>query len=284
MPGKPKYLLWIDPETRQTWPQFSGKSAKAYISSIIEDLAKDDEGEEDILDSQPEHNAVVIASSQDGNVAITVPLSHIVGRTSASDLKALSVTDLNALVGSQQIALTGSGIAYVRLRPVLDLGRILSTSKPTIVYRGIVRGFSLPIYAADNEELFFAEPYVPARWDAASDPVVIVEGYLDTANNAKKFQLQCSWNATTPGTDVVPATTMEDPVSEVTTGNWLQYQSFTTSFTLNYDVATPNNIAVGDLLNLRLYRIAASGDEIAGEVVITGVAIKWRLNKFYSST
>ena len=32
------------------------------------------------------------------------------------------------------------------------------------------------------------------------------------------------------------------------------------------------------------YRIAASADEIAGEVVITGVALKWKLNKFYSNT
>lgn len=174
------------------------------------------------------------------------------------------------------------GNTCVSIRPTLDYGRILGVAKPTVVYRGIVRGFSLPIYNNDNEELFFCTPFVPARWDGVSDPCVIIEGYLDTANNAKKFGLQCSWTKNTTGTDIVTDTTAEDPTVEITTENWAQYQSFRAIIPLNYDIlGVGNELKAGDCLNLRLYRIAASAQEIAGEVVIIGVTIRWKIDKFY---
>lgn len=180
-----------------------------------------------------------------------------------------------------QITLSGSGKTVVRLRPVLDQGRIVGVNKPTIVYRGITRGYSLPVYNSDNEELFFCEPYVPARWDGTTNPSIIIEGYLDTANANKKFKLQTSWTINTPGTDVLGATTVADPTKEITTGVWLQYQTFTTTIDIDYDAGTPDVMLIGDCLNFRLYRVAASDNEIAGEVVITGVAIKWTMDKFY---
>lgn len=51
----------------------------------------------------------------------------------------------------------------LRQRPNLEISRTLGTGKPTIVYRGVFRGFALPIYAGDNEELFFNHN-VPRRW------------------------------------------------------------------------------------------------------------------------
>ena len=77
---------------------------------------------------------------------------------------------------SNQITLSGSGITYFKERPRLELSRTLGTSKPTIVYKGQIRGFSLPIYNSDNEELFFDIPCVPARWDGASNPILYVGG------------------------------------------------------------------------------------------------------------
>jgi len=175
-----------------------------------------------------------------------------------------------------------NGDTCVSIRPTLDYGRVLGVAKPTLIYRGIVRGFSLPIYNNDNEVLFFCTPFVPARWDGISDPCVIIEGYLDTANNAKKFGLQCSWTKNTTGTDIVTDTTAEDPTVEITTENWAQYQSFRAIIPLNYDIlGVGNELKPGDCLNLRIYRVAATIDEIAGEVVIIGVTIRWRINKFY---
>lgn len=188
---------------------------------------------------------------------------------------------------NSQITLATSGLVYFKDRPRLELSRVTGVSKPTIVYQGMVRGFSLPVYNSDNEELFFDLPSVPERWDGTSDPVVYVQGYLDTANTSKKFKLQVDWYFFTPGSETVTGGAVIDTgaVYETTTGTWAQYYGFETPIPLNYDTATPNNLTASDFLMLRLYRIAASSNEIAGEVVITGLAIKWRMNKFlYAST
>ena len=182
-----------------------------------------------------------------------------------------------------QMALSGDGITYFKERPRIELSRVLSVGKPSIVFRGTIRGFSLPVYSSDNEELFLDLPNVPARWDGASDPVVYITGYLDTANTSKKFKLACDWTYFSAD-DEPDGTAVEQPYVEITTGTWGQYHTFTAAITLNYDVVAANALAPGDFLQLRVYRIAASGDEIAGEVVVTGVAIKWRMDKLYSSS
>jgi hypothetical protein len=175
------------------------------------------------------------------------------------------------------------GVTYFKERPRIELSRILGASKPSIVYRGIIRGFSLPIYNSDNEEIFLDLPNVPARWDGASDPIVYVQGYLDTANTSKKFKLACDWTYFSAG-DEPDGVAVESPSVETTTATWGQYHTFTAAITLNYDVVAANALAVGDFLQLRVYRIAASGDEIDGEVVVTGVAIRWKMDKLYSSS
>lgn len=184
-----------------------------------------------------------------------------------------------------QIVLSGSGLVYLRFRPVLDQNAIGKNLKPDVVYRGLVRGFSMPIYASDAEELFFTEPYVPRRWDGASDIIVRVSGYLDTANNTKRFRLQVAWEHNTPGTDVIVNTENTDN-QEVLTGNWAQYQSFSQEFTIDYNIDGADVVAAGDILSLRLRRIAKTGAEaeITGEVVITGLTMKYRCDKFASSS
>jgi len=198
-------------------------------------------------------------------------------------------SDLSGQMGAsvdlnQQITLSGSGVTYFKERPRLELSRTLGTSKPSIVTLGMTRGFSLPVYNSDNEELFFDLPCVPARWDGASDPVVIVQGYLDTANTNKKFKLACDWVYFTPDDDAIAMTAVESPSAQTSVTVWSQYHSFAANITLNYDVVAANPLAVSDFLQLRLYRVAATLNEIAGEVVVTGVAIKWKMNKLYSST
>jgi len=164
----------------------------------------------------------------------------------------------------------------IRLRPAIDMAKIAGAGKPTIVYRGAFRGFSLPTYAAD-EEIFFMIPHVLSRWDGKSDFTVHIHGYLDTANTAKKFKLQCSWNHMCPG-DAVPAT-FNDLTDETTTGTWAQYRSFEVTFDLDYDIDAADIIESGDVIGCRLRRLAASADEIAGEVVIVSIDIETHINK-----
>ncbi|MDD5435201.1 MAG: hypothetical protein PH343_07210 [Nitrospira sp.] len=186
-----------------------------------------------------------------------------------------------------QIELLGNGLVYYKERPNLEVSRVIGITKPTTVYQGMIRGFSLPIYNSDNEELFFDVPSVTARWDGLSNPILCFGGYLDTANNVKKFQLACDWTKFTAQTDILEGTSLETAkTGDITTGNWAQYHTWSSTITLDYDVLPADPLASGDCMDLRLYRVAAddSGNEIAGEVVITGAVIKWRLNKFYSSS
>lgn len=164
----------------------------------------------------------------------------------------------------------------IKIRPDIDMAKIAGAGKPTVVYRGAVRGFSLPTYLAD-EEIFFMETHTLERWNGRSDFTVHIHGYLDTANTDKKFKLQLSWNHTRAG-DLVPAT-FHDLTYETTTETWAQYQSFDVDFTIDYDIDTPDIILSGDVVAYRLRRLAASADEIAGEVVIVGIDIDYPINK-----
>lgn len=181
-----------------------------------------------------------------------------------------------------QITLEDDGKVWLELRPDTDFETVRAQGKPTWVTRGVGGGFSLPIYAANNEELYF-NMHIPARWDGESDIVVHIHGYLDTANTDKKFQLRVAWESWTPGTDIMPAISNNVDV-ETTTGTWAQYQTYSVMFTIDYDIDSPSLIKAGDCLCMRLRRIDASGDEIAGEVVICHVGVNFIRDKLGSST
>lgn len=183
------------------------------------------------------------------------------------------------LTQADPVTLTGSALVYLEIRPDLDYDRIIGNTKPTRVIRGIIEGWSLPIYAAD-EELYF-NCCVPDRWEAATDITVHCHCYLDAANTDKKFNLRLEWEHFTVG-DVVPDTDNDVPV-ETDTGAAAQYKSFEVTFTIDYDIDTPDDILADDNIHLRLRRIDASANEIAGEVVVTHLGIVYQRNKIGSA-
>jgi len=177
---------------------------------------------------------------------------------------------------SGQITMVSDGVSQIEIRPELDQARTIAPGKPTRVSRGVYRGFSLPIYAAD-EDLFF-DICVPQRWNGTSDITVHVHGWLDTANTDKKFQLCIDWEHITVGTDVVPNTSNTVPV-ETSTGTAAQYKTFEVSFVIDYNIDGGDDIAYDDDLAFRLYRIAATGDEIAGEFVVKHAGVIFQRDK-----
>ncbi len=177
---------------------------------------------------------------------------------------------------SGQIFLTGNGKSKIERRPVLDHATLIATGKPTRVTRGAFHGFSMPIYAADDEELFFRTT-TPNRWDEESDIICRVRGWIDTANTDKKFKLQLSYAYAEPG-DVLGATTT-DLETETSTGTAAQYTEFKVEFTIDYNSVAENPISKNDLVAMRLRRIEASSDEITGEFVIGHVGLVFQRNK-----
>ena len=258
-------------------------------------------------------HTILAATTDNTPAALTVNAQSVVGRVTAGNIASLTgaqimtiltgqsgaafsmnsqrltsvgapTTTNDALVAGQPVpkplTLTGDGLVTIELRTSLDYSRILGNSKPTKITRGLAQGFSLPIYSADDEELYFSL-CVPNRYDEASDITVHVHGWLDTANTDKNFQLRLEWEHISVG-DIVPVTSNEVNV-ETDTGIASQFQCFEISFTINYDIDTPDNIIADDMLAMRLYRIAASENEMAGEIVISHIGVVFRRDKLGAS-
>ena len=141
------------------------------------------------------------------------------------------------------VTLGGTAKRTLTLRADLDYTRITAQGKPTAVTIGIFHGYSMPLYAAD-EELFFNEN-VPGRWDEASDitfHVLVALALAETADETFKFQF--SWNQVGE-TDVVPATS-HDTIHEITVVDGTQYATYMLEFTLDYNVDVGDPIACHD--------------------------------------
>lgn len=179
-----------------------------------------------------------------------------------------------------EVTLVGSAKVYKESTFVFNYRRVTAQGAPTLVNRGVFFGFSLPVYDTDDEELF-ACICTPSDWDGTSDPIVYIGGWLDTANTSKKFNLQLSVEtADYASNDVVPITT-NDYATETTTGTWAQYTSFKSAHTID---ASAVGLAVGQPLAIRIRRLDASADEIAGEVVVEGAMIQYVANKLGGAT
>lgn len=176
---------------------------------------------------------------------------------------------------------SGALTSTVEEHPQLDFSRIVGNAKPTKVTQGVVQGFSFPVYNSDDEEIYLICD-VPDWYDEVSDPVMHLHCYLDTANNTKNFKMQIEWEHYTVGTDTVPATSNTVQV-ETATGNASQYQSFEVEFTVDYDIDGGDTLVVEDEIAVRVRRIAASANEIAGEVVVTQIGCKFRKDKVGAS-
>lgn len=181
------------------------------------------------------------------------------------------------------VRLVGDGLVYIELRPDLDYETIRGQlGVPTLVTQGLFRGFSLPLYVAEEE--LFATICVPNRYDEASDIIVHLYCWLAVENVTKNFKMQVSWEHYTPGTDTVPAGIAENVEVQTATGAGAQFQSYELEFTLDYDVHTPNNVVADDILALRVRRVAATIDECADEIVVNHYGVVFRRDKLGAPT
>lgn len=214
-------------------------------------------------------NTLLKADVDNTPEALTIAEQRLVGRITGGEIAGLTQAQVETL-------LLQASARYSQRPFVFNYRRVTAQGKPTLVNQGIFFGFSLPTYAADEE--LFACVCIPPDWIGSVDPIVYVGGWLVSANNAKKFNLQISWEHWTAGDDV-PATSHDVEV-ETTTGNWNAKHSIKLSFTVDYDVNTPNVLLAGDALGIRIRRLAASGDEIAGEVVVEGAIMVYQRGSF----
>lgn len=173
--------------------------------------------------------------------------------------------------------------AKLTMRPTLVGGRVGANTKPTPVTVGAHAGYSLPIFNADAEDLFFRD-YVPGRWDGASNITCTVICCLVATQSGgvkKYFKLQLSWE-NQPSAGVITAGT-HDLTNEVECAiNEAQYTLHYPTFTIPYNSFSPN-IAASDHLGLRLFRIAADGTAIADEVIVLDVLLTYQVDKIFKA-
>jgi len=178
-----------------------------------------------------------------------------------------------------RIILEGDSKVWIEFRPDIDFESVRAQGKPTWVTHGVFGGFSLPIYAADNEELFL-EVCVPNRWDGISDTHIHIDCWTANAQDAvdDAFNLRVAYEHYKSGIDAVPLTSTNVDV-ETTTGITAAFQSYQISF----DIPAGDMLA-DDMLSFRLYRIAVVlGNELDGEVVINHIGAIFNCDKLGNS-
>ena len=194
-----------------------------------------------------------------------------------------SVAD-GATINAGVMTYAGASKRHLSMRPFIEIGKIAQNSKPTIVRRGATSGYSMPIYAPD-EEIFITE-YIAGRWDGASNINAVVIGYLDTAETiGDDFRLQFSWCNKEPESGVWPDTVKDVEVgTNIPAGREAQYSMYKVFFPIDYTFPAPD-VAASDFFAARIRRIAviAGEVEIAGEFVITSVMLQYQVDKVFKA-
>jgi len=200
-------------------------------------------------------------------------------RTSTS----VKQTDLPHLKLRGPLTLVDNGLCSLRLRPNLEQASVAGLGKPTIVHRGASSGYSLPLYAAD-QELFFKRN-LPRRWDGASDIKASIYCYLAAAEDDHAFRLQIGWERTRNSINQVVLDTVQLIEIETNTGALAaQFKSFMVDFSgvnaIPYDMAD-HELQADDELSIRIRREEKEGikDECTGNIVVTDVWLDFRRDK-----
>lgn len=164
---------------------------------------------------------------------------------------------------------------YVEFRPDLDFETIRgNVGIPTLETRGIFRGFSLPLWVADNKEELFATLCVPSRWDGKSDIYIHLYCWLAGAEDSHNFKLQLSWEHYTSGTDVVPNSSTNVEVQTATGAGAVIFKSYRVEFQLTY-----GDLVADDIIGLRVRRIAATAPDCDADIVVNHYGLIFRRDK-----
>lgn len=180
------------------------------------------------------------------------------------------------------VTLHGAAERTLVLRPGLDYTAQLAHAKPTQVTVGIFKGFSFPIYAADNEELFFRER-VPGRWNGSSDILFCIGVCLSAVEDVGDyFKFRLSWEHTAIGEEV-PITSNDVDVEQIVLiGRSAQYDLYKLDFIIDYDIdGVGNEITAGELLAGRIYRIDATNPDITNEAILLNWATVYEVDKMF---
>lgn len=164
----------------------------------------------------------------------------------------------------------------------IDVVTQISQAKPTQVVYGVHKGFSMPIYNADNEELLIGGK-IPTNWDGISDLKVFFIASLSGAEGVgDKFKFDLLWDvAECEGTILDTYVTVSKEITVLTSREG-QYSNYCLTFDIDHDAAG-HIVTSGGIFNMILRRVAASELEVTNEIIILNNSdgFSTQVNKLY---
>lgn len=168
--------------------------------------------------------------------------------------------------------------AWVSEHPFLDENYSNDKAIPTMVNRGLFRGYSMDIWETPAklfEELLF-KMRVPHVWDGLTNPwfVAITAPSGDETIN-DKYQFQMEWQSGDIGA-IIPDSIQETILYEVTLISGENVNGFAHIIAFEADATT---IVRGQNIQWRLRRIAASANEVTNEPIIYHWDTRWKISR-----
>lgn len=160
--------------------------------------------------------------------------------------------------------------------PFLDENYSNDKGVPTVVDRGLFKGYSMPIWngtANVYEELLY-KLRIPFRWDGVTNPWFCAISCISaTEDIGDKYKIQLEWQSGDVG-EVLQATTAETLISEVTVTDGTAYFAYILLFEMD-----ATKLIGGQNWQARLRRVAASSLEVSSEPIIWHWCTRWKMNK-----
>ena len=182
------------------------------------------------------------------------------------------------------VTLEGTAKRWLVLRPEINQDEVRKVLKPDLLQRGVFFGYSMPVYDTDNEELFFKQE-VPGRWDGISNfRIHLTVALTGTEDIGDKFQFQLSWQHGSTGNVVSDATHDVTAETTVLTARNAAYDAYEIFFTFDYDIdGGGNEVQAGELIAMRLRRIAASSLEVTNEIIVLNWDVHYQVDKMFKA-
>jgi len=234
--------------------------------------------------------SIATTSAGEGNIVFS-PAGSIGIGTTAPGAKLDIVGDVNIGDGTNNLTISDTGDLTLEgtakgtlvIRPQINFDEINKRIKPTLAQRGVFFGYSMPVYDADNEEIFLSQE-VPQRWDGESDIIVHATVALAAGEDVgDKFQMQMSWEHDGIAGDIIPATSNDVPIeTTILTDRNDAWDIYEINFTIDYDIdGEGNEIVSNEMLGMRLRRIAASTLEATDEIVVMKIDTHFIVDKIF---
>lgn len=156
--------------------------------------------------------------------------------------------------------------------PFLDENSSNTQGKPTLITRGLFKGYSLPI-DGDVESLNF-RLRVPFRWDGVTKPwFVAISSIIAAEDIGDKYKFQFAWASGDVGA-IIPDTARETLTHGVTVVNGTAFYAEIVAFEMCADC-----VVSGQNLQGKLTRITASEPQVSNEIAVWHWCTRWKMNK-----